>query len=363
MADPVFIFEGSETIHINNTKLDQTVKLIPADPGNRRQLPSYGELLSVLEDAGIDGEKIEGLFKVSDSDSSYSLQMKDEEAVQELMDIQQLRFGKASLNVMKMSEQVVTLRVHWLPLYYDHSILRTVFSLYGQILDIGMMRASHEKVTVLNGVRQVTLKVDEVMKQRIPHLIKFPSGQCCLVTMQGRPPYCLKCQEVGHIRSRCPTNNRSFAGLFKNNRTSAGAGAPPKAPVPQVGAGTGSKDPDPAPSSADAEAVPADRVAASNDATAVSAGGADVSVGMEADEAGSGQRPKSMFDTTDDEENDEDVEMNEKRSKRCRDSSADDDYLTPNKTAKAVDWTEEPPSIELSNPYDNLGVDDLMSSK
>ena len=30
-----------------------------------------------------------------------------------------------------------------------------------QIVDIGMMRVSHEKVTALNDVRQVTLKVDE----------------------------------------------------------------------------------------------------------------------------------------------------------------------------------------------------------
>ena len=31
MADPIFIFEGTKNIHI---KLDKTVKLIPADPGN-----------------------------------------------------------------------------------------------------------------------------------------------------------------------------------------------------------------------------------------------------------------------------------------------------------------------------------------
>ena len=49
----------------------------------------------MLEGAGIDGEKIKGIFKVSDFDSSYSLQKKDKVADKELKDIQQLRFGKA----------------------------------------------------------------------------------------------------------------------------------------------------------------------------------------------------------------------------------------------------------------------------
>ena len=172
----------------------------------------------------------------------------------------------------------------------------------------------------------------------------------------GTPPYCLKCQEVGHIRSRCPTNNRSFPGLFKSNRTSAGAGALPKAPVPQIGAGTRSKDP--APFSVDAVAVSADVVAVSTDAMSV--GGAAVSFGLEANEAGWEQQLRSMFDTADDEEI---VEMNEKRSKRCREFSADEDYITPNKTAKTIPWAEESNSIETSNPYDELGVDSLMGSK
>ena len=98
----------------------------------------------------------------------------------------------------------------------------------------------------------------------------------------------------------------------------------------------------------------ADVVAVSTDGAAMSVGGAAVSVGLEANEAGSELQPRSMFDTTDDEEN---VDMNEKRSKRCRESSDDENYITPNKTAKAIPWAEESNSIETSNPYDELGVD------
>ena len=58
---------------------------------------------------------------------------------------------------MKMSEQVVVCRVHWLPIYYDHTILRQIFSAYGNVLNIDMMNTSHARLVALNGIREVRL--------------------------------------------------------------------------------------------------------------------------------------------------------------------------------------------------------------
>ena len=96
-------------------------------------------------------------------------------------------------DIMKMAEQVVTVRVHWLPIYYDSSILYELFSKYGEVLDIKMMKTAHAKITTFNGSREAKLKTDEFRKHIIPHLVNFNSGQSILLTIPGRPPYCLRC--------------------------------------------------------------------------------------------------------------------------------------------------------------------------
>ena len=40
----------------------------------------------------------------------------------------------------KMDEQIVTLRVHLLPLYMDNSLLREVFAEYGKVIDVVMLK-------------------------------------------------------------------------------------------------------------------------------------------------------------------------------------------------------------------------------
>ena len=85
----------------------------------------------------------------------------------------------------------------------------------------------------MNGMREVLLKTDEMQKQKIPHLVKLGSGQSILVTMQGRPPLCLKCHDVGHTCKDCPSgpsNRRSFAGVAAHGRLPG-----PQAAEPPVG--------------------------------------------------------------------------------------------------------------------------------
>ena len=55
-----------------------------------------------------------------------------------------------------------------------------------------------------SGVRIVKVEVDEVGKSRVPHLLQFECGSRALVTVRGRPPLCLRCHRVGHLRSGCP---------------------------------------------------------------------------------------------------------------------------------------------------------------
>ena len=75
--------------------------------------------------------------------------------------------GKSIFDSMKLNEQVKNVRIHWLPLFYDNTILRQILSAYGEILDFKMLKAAHEKVVVLDGVREVKMCVDEVKKHTV----------------------------------------------------------------------------------------------------------------------------------------------------------------------------------------------------
>ena len=99
-----------------------------------------------------------------------------------------------------MVEQGVTLRIQWLPLFYDNRILKAIFCDYGEIMDIRMCKSPYANIVAMYGMRKVTLRTTELSKQRIPHFVTFDSGQSLLITMQGMPLLCLKCRSAVHIR-------------------------------------------------------------------------------------------------------------------------------------------------------------------
>ena len=234
---------------------------------------------------------------------------------------------------MKMTEQVVTLRIHWLPLYFDNLILREIFSQYGDILDIAMSKTSHEKFVAFNGTREVRMKVDEFKKQQIPHLVHFNSGQAILVTMAGRPPYCLKCRHVGHVMQRCPLNERSYATTTSNlsvNKESPSVGpAPIRAPVASV--------------------VPSAEMAVS-----ASAGDGAVAPSGTSEASGSsvtGQEQQRDMEL--------DPEKGTKRGRETQESSGS--WISPNKTAKSRSRSQE--ALPLSNTFTPImEVTDILNS-
>ena len=186
-----------------------TVKSIPQSLDN----VSYGEVLNILEKEGVQPSDVLGLYKVSASDPGFSLFLSDEKALQTLMNKKVIGKSK-KFSQVNMNEQVVSLRIHWLPLFYDNRHSKAVLCDYGEVLDVKLCKTSHTNVVTLNGTREVLLRVDEVSKQKIPHLVTFSSGQCMLITMQGRPPLCLRCRMVGHVRRDCE-HNRTFAKVVR----------------------------------------------------------------------------------------------------------------------------------------------------
>lgn len=334
MANPIIQFEGQEANFINENQLKLTLKLLPTEPGPS----SYGDVFTVLDREGLKPSDILGLYKVSANDYSYSLFLSNEGILQKLKNKKVIGTGNTRFNVVSMSEQVVTLRVHWLPLFYDNRILKAIFCDYGEVLDIRMCKSSYANLVALNGLREVILKTDEVLKQKIPHLVKFNCGQSLLVTMQGRPPLCLKCHVVGHTRRDCEAN-KTFARVTASSALSAG--------VARVG------------TSMVSVARPSDPVAAEPlaEATPEPMGSGDVPLSHEVGAGGS----EASVAVSDDQQPVIDNDMGESAaSKRGRDDD-EDDFITPNKPARMGPPSSESP-VPLTRGFTPImSVTDILS--
>ena len=59
-------------------------------------------------------------------------------------------------------------------------------------------------VHIASSVQKVFLSCQGGLTNHIPHIMKYENKDV-LLTVRGRPPFCLKCRTPGHIRSTCKT--------------------------------------------------------------------------------------------------------------------------------------------------------------
>ena len=103
-------------------KLQLTVKLTPVDPRNTTNTG----VLTPLEAEKLHPEDMLGLDKVSQKDTTYQVFLASDTALNFLLE---KGHYKRQIHVFcnRMSEQVVKVKVHWLPLiYYDNRIVKAM---------------------------------------------------------------------------------------------------------------------------------------------------------------------------------------------------------------------------------------------
>ena len=105
--------------------------------------------------------------------------------------------------VTRYDKQLLEARVHWLPVNVKDSVLSQIFEGFGKVISITDEVNKYGTAYIKSGVRIVKVEVDEVGKCRVPHLLQFGCGSRALVTVRGRPPLCLRCHRVEHLRSGC----------------------------------------------------------------------------------------------------------------------------------------------------------------
>ena len=99
-------------------------------------------------------------------------------------------------------------RVHWAPLFITNNVIRETLGDYAEVKSL-----KHEVYTdagldgIATGVRKVLMVGD---RHQVPHVLQVVDPDTaevwkCLVTIAGRPPMCLRCKQIGHVRKSCTT--------------------------------------------------------------------------------------------------------------------------------------------------------------
>ena len=102
------------------------------------------------------------------------------------------------------SAQDVTIRLHWLMYGVTEASIQSALSSYGEIKTVTWEKTTEKGLEhSYTGVVRVCMKLkDNVTVDKIPH-VTLIAGSPSLLIIKDRPPMCLRCKNVGHIRRHC----------------------------------------------------------------------------------------------------------------------------------------------------------------
>ena len=103
--------------------LDLTMKFLPS----YGVFVTYGDLTNVMYANGISTEEVKRIYKVSASDSTLSVLFKEKATVDHLSRLGKISTPRFKFDLVHMSQQIIKFHVHWLPLYYDDTLLKGIF--------------------------------------------------------------------------------------------------------------------------------------------------------------------------------------------------------------------------------------------
>ena len=108
----------------------------------------------------------------------------------------------------------ITAKVHWMPAWTVDTALAIALERCSQGIKVASVERETVKIKgmdIESGVRTVKMVVNQREERFLPYIIQV-DGKPCMLIVPGRPPLCLRCREVGHIRAECPRNVRPARG-------------------------------------------------------------------------------------------------------------------------------------------------------
>ncbi|KAH3817206.1 hypothetical protein DPMN_118736 [Dreissena polymorpha] len=167
-------------------------------------------VVNVLMKNGVSDTDIEWLASGPPGSSQYDVTFKTKDKCISFLNRIQMQSSVSHQGVqyrfVKYGKQIVSCRIHWLPAFVNDKVIADIFEKFGTVMSVEYDSLKIGDFSTHSGVRVVTVECDRVQQESIPHIIQFECGTRALITMRGRQPLCLYCQEVGHVRNTCPQN-------------------------------------------------------------------------------------------------------------------------------------------------------------
>ena len=206
---------------MDSAVLARSVKVVVGGPDRSRCTREM--LLTRIVDA-LGGEKtaLRSLWR-TDPGVVWFCTVEDAAMAERLVDKKSFADGDIVLAFLPCNRRRIGVRIHWLPLWLKTSEIGDYFQRFGRVLRV---EEEYQYSNVLKerygtGVRRVEMEIREGDQHDIPYKGRI-CNRVCLITIQGRPPLCLKCGEIGHFRAQCPRQGpQSYAGSVRRQPVSA----------------------------------------------------------------------------------------------------------------------------------------------
>lgn len=127
-------------------------------------------------------------------------------AKEKMVKVRQLVIKGKTCVVIDPNTREKTFKVHWLPTNVPDEAVVQAFTSYGKVKKVARdkwRRPGFEEIETTTRTVTIELKEGNTVDS-IPHQVTVMGGPA-LVSIPGRPPLCLRCRKVGHLRKQCRT--------------------------------------------------------------------------------------------------------------------------------------------------------------
>lgn len=170
--------------------------------GARRMSVSRNEVIVELLKAGILADDIAACFKMEANDTWF-VTFTDNLTVDQAMRLEVFRANSFYMTAERCDRRRVSMKIHWLPVWLKDEAIADFFSQFGKVENFVAETVNVEGVFIKTGIRKIDIVMKEGEQDGVPYRISV-FGKQALVTIPGRPPLCLKCGGIGHVRAECP---------------------------------------------------------------------------------------------------------------------------------------------------------------
>ncbi|OWF42985.1 hypothetical protein KP79_PYT24944 [Mizuhopecten yessoensis] len=183
--------------HIDIDVLRRTVRFHVS--GARRNSITRFEVVKVLTDGGLPGSEIQAVFRC-EAPNTWFTTVTSQDIVDRIVSEGVVDKEHFSLHPECCDRRRLTNRVQWLPSWIaDEAIAAHFHAFYGKLINVERETSSVGGVNLETGTRVLTKIIREGDQDTIPHRARL-FGKSALIMVPGRPPICLRCQQINHVR-------------------------------------------------------------------------------------------------------------------------------------------------------------------